>query len=152
MFESLVFLVHLLSTLFMVGVIWFVQLVHYPLFALVGEQSFVAYERAHCARTGVVVIPAMLLELSSAIALVFLLTSAQQVLLVVNLCLLALIWASTFFLQVPAHNRLSHSFDVSAHQRLLLTNWVRTFLWSARMVLLTVLASDFYTPDFTVAD
>ncbi|MEY4607349.1 MAG: hypothetical protein RLY45_2109, partial [Actinomycetota bacterium] len=38
---------HLVATMFMVGLIWFVQVVHYPLMAAVGEQQFVAYEDRH---------------------------------------------------------------------------------------------------------
>jgi hypothetical protein len=39
--------VHLAATAAMVGLIWFVQVVHYPLFASVGADEFVAYENAH---------------------------------------------------------------------------------------------------------
>lgn len=38
-----VFLVHLFSTLFMTGVIWFAQAVHYPLLGRVGGEAFVEY-------------------------------------------------------------------------------------------------------------
>ena len=40
--ETLILLGHLAATLFMVGVIWFVQVVHYPLFAKVGATAFAA--------------------------------------------------------------------------------------------------------------
>lgn len=43
--------VHVAATWFMVGLIWFVQLVHYPLFARVGRGGFAAYEGAHSWRT-----------------------------------------------------------------------------------------------------
>ena len=61
-----VFLVHLLSTRFMTGVIWFAQAVHYPLLGRVGKEAFAAYEKENTRRTGWVAIPAMTAELTTA--------------------------------------------------------------------------------------
>jgi len=36
----------------MVGLIWAIQSVHYPLFALVGDADFVGHENEHNARMG----------------------------------------------------------------------------------------------------
>ena len=65
----LLYLLHLASTLFMVGVIWFVQVVHYPLFAKIGTMEFPGYEQTHTSldRTGGRV--PMLLELFTALLL-----------------------------------------------------------------------------------
>ena len=60
---------HALVTIMMAGVIWFVQIVHYPLMADVGAEAFVAYERKHVARTGRIVGPLMLVEEATAILL-----------------------------------------------------------------------------------
>jgi hypothetical protein len=57
---KLVLLAHLAVTLFMLGVIWFVQVVHYPLFAKVGQEGFTLYSKAHSHLTGYVVGPPML--------------------------------------------------------------------------------------------
>ena len=46
------------------------------------------------------------------------------------------IWASTFFIQVPVHNRLCVAFDADLHGRLVQSNWIRTVLWSVRSVLM----------------
>ena len=43
------------ATLFMTGVIWIVQSVHYPLFALVGRDGFSEYAREHRRRITVIV-------------------------------------------------------------------------------------------------
>ncbi|MDP9439422.1 MAG: hypothetical protein M3P49_11875, partial [Actinomycetota bacterium] len=67
---QLVLLVHVGATLFMVGLIWFVQIVHYPLFASVGRGGFAEYSRAHSRLTGLVVGPPMLIEAGTAVALV----------------------------------------------------------------------------------
>jgi hypothetical protein len=126
-----VLLVQLASTLFMVGLIWFVQIVHYPLFAAVPASASAAYERAHTERTTWVVIVPMLIELGSAVWLAALF-GEDRALRYVGVGLVGLVWASTFFLQVPMHERLSFGFDPSAHLRLVLTNWIRTTAWTAR--------------------
>jgi hypothetical protein len=130
--------VQLASTLFMVGLIWFVQIVHYPLFAAVPESASAAYERAHTERTTWVVIVPMLIELGSAVWLAAL-PGEDRALRYVGVGLVGLVWASTFFLQVPMHERLSSGFDASAHARLVLTNWIRTVAWTARGALVLYL-------------
>ena len=60
---------HVAATGVMVGVIWFCQLVHYPLLALVSDKSWGAYEIAHCNRITAIVGPAMGVELVAAVAL-----------------------------------------------------------------------------------
>ena len=60
--STAVFLAQLLATGVMIGVIWVVQLVHYPLFASVGANEFVAYHREHVRLITFIVGPAMLID------------------------------------------------------------------------------------------
>lgn len=138
--ESLVtttLLVHTASTCAMMGLIWFVQVVHYPLMGKVGSAGYEQYQDAHMKRTTWVVAPLMLTEMSSAFALLFVL--GVSVWTITGLIMLVLIWVSTAALQVPAHNRMLKGFDPDAHRRLVGTNWLRTVLWSVRAVLACVL-------------
>ncbi len=140
-------LVHAAATWFMTGLIWFVQIVHYPLMAGVGTDRWRDYERAHQRRTTFVVAPVMLIELSLAAALaaaptlwptLFPQSSPARIsgsLAWSGLALLGLAWLSTFALQVPAHRALESSWTTTLHARLVRTNWVRTAAWSARGVL-----------------
>lgn len=57
-----VFPIHLATTLVMVGIIWFVQLIHYPLFGRVDAKEFPAYSQAHSRLTGLVAGPQTLAE------------------------------------------------------------------------------------------
>jgi hypothetical protein len=124
---------HVVATTAMVGLIWFVQIVHYPLFAAVGTDDFVAYEHAHTARTAWVVGPVMAVEGLAALAIV---ATADEdlglVLPLAGLALLAVVQASTVLLQVPAHRALSERADPATMHRLVATNWIRTVGWSAR--------------------
>jgi len=136
-----VLLIHIAATLFMTGLIWFVQVNHYPLFASVGQEGFAAYERLHQRRTTWVVAPVMLAELVSGLAL--LLRPPAGVppgVVVAGAVLLALIWLSTAALQVPQHRRLERGFDVAAHHALCRTNWIRTAAWTVRCLLVLWMA------------
>jgi hypothetical protein len=104
--------------------------------ALVGRDGYPAYQAAHARRTTRVVAPPMLLELGTGVWLTlrpspFFPGSAAWM----GLALLAVVWASTFFLQVPEHGRLEHGFDPAAHRRLVRVNWVRTVAWTLRGIL-----------------
>ena len=129
-------LIHTVSTLFMTGLIWFVQVVHYPLKSSVGEDAFIDYQRLHMSKTGWVVGPPMLLEAFSALWLTLRPPSPLDGFTpIVGLCLLVFIWFSTAVFSVPAHNRLLLGFDHDSHRRLVKTNWLRTLGWSLRGLL-----------------
>jgi hypothetical protein len=48
------------ATIFMAGVLWTMQLLNYPLLALVGSNAFPRYEAAHNRRFALVVVPGVL--------------------------------------------------------------------------------------------
>jgi hypothetical protein len=137
----LLLLTHAAATLFMVGVIWFVQVVHYPLFDRVGTSDFSAYSTRHTTVTGLVVGPPMILEAVTAVALVVWTPPGISVSLVwMGLLLVAGIWLSTALLQAPRHTTLGRGFDPAAHRFLVTSNWLRTVLWSLRgLVVLCIL-------------
>jgi hypothetical protein len=119
----------------MCGLIWCVQMVHYALFDGVGVDGFVAYERRHQRAISWIVEPFMGIEGISALAVATLLRDAVGTSLVAtSLALLAVIHASTVWLQVPAHGRLASGYDPSVIVRLVRTNWIRTVGWTARTV------------------
>lgn len=133
---QLLLLLQLGATLYMVGLVWFVQRVHYPLLARVGAGQFRAYEAAHLARTGPVVGPAMLLELGAVIGgVVWRPSGIPEAAPWLGVGLLGAIWLSTFLLQAPRHRQLAAGFDAASHRRLVAGNWIRTAAWSLRGLL-----------------
>lgn len=123
-------IVHAASTWFMVGLIWFVQVVHYPLMAQVGEQRWSFHQAQHMRLTTFIVAPMMLIEVATAMLLLF--DADIHLLAAIGAALLLVVWVSTFAIQVPAHARLRSSFDPRSHRRLVATNWIRTVAWSLR--------------------
>lgn len=114
-------------TLALVGLIWFVQIVHYPLFNSVKNSP--SYYLRHQFKTSCLVIPLMCLELISAAALLFMIPSWLTIL---GAILLVIIWLSTFLLQVPCHMKLKTHYEKPLVDRLVFSNWIRTIFWSVR--------------------
>lgn len=128
-----VFLVQLAATWAMVGVIWMVQLVQYPLFAHAGASDFARFHAGHSVRITWVVAPLMALELATAAWLVVARPAwIPAVEAQAGLALAVGTWASTGLVQVPQHARLACGFDGGVHRRLVAGNWLRTLLWSLR--------------------
>ena len=139
-------LIHIAATLTMLGIIWVIQIVHYPLFAQVGEEHFQAYEQAHTRLITFVVFPPMVIELVTGIMLVLNRPiGVSGWVPIAGLLLVILIWLSTAFLQVPMHNILSSGFDAEAHRRLVQTNWIRTVCWTIRSFLVVWMVWDLGT-------
>jgi len=133
------FLLDLAATLYMWGVIWTVQLVHYPLFARVGAQNWEDYHTFHTRLMTLVVLPAMVTELGTSGLLALTRPSwLAPSLLWAGFALAALTWAVTFFVSVPLHDTLSRGFDAAVITRLVSTNWFRTALWTGHAVVLLV--------------
>lgn len=128
---------NLSATLFMTGLIWFVQIVHYPLFGGVGEERFASYGRRHSVLTGFVVGPPMLVEALTGAALVLVRPKGMPGwAAAAGFGLILAIWLSTALLQIPSHGELSLGFRAETHRALVRTNWIRTFAWSLRSLLM----------------
>jgi hypothetical protein len=129
-----------LSASAMAGILWYVQVVHYPLFAEVGEEMWFAYHADHERRTGWVVAPLMIVELGTAAGIVVL--GGHGALAIAGLALAATTWLLTFSLAVPLHRRLNTAREPVTLQRLVNINWLRTAVWTAHgVVALALLAS-----------
>ncbi len=131
--DASLLLLHAAATCALVGLIWTIQIVHYPLLDGVGADDFDAYHRRHTTAITWVVGPLMLTELGAA---VLLLSAAPAgvapALLWSGLALVALLWAITAFVSVPLHQRLGSGFEAAVHRRLVQTNWFRTAGWTVR--------------------
>ncbi len=122
--------VHAAATWALVGLIWTVQLVHYPLFAQVGADAFRSYHARHTRQITWIVAPLMAVELLTAILL--LVRGAREPWLLASFVPLAFNWLATWRVQIPLHNRLAAGFDADVHRQLVATNWWRTAAWSLR--------------------
>lgn len=123
-------IIHLAITWALVGLIWTIQVVHYPLFKNVGADGFADYQDRHMSRITWVVGPLMLAEVGSAGLLLYL--GERSLLFGISLGALAVIWASTAFWQVPLHHKLMHGYDAAIVDQLVRSNGWRTLCWTVR--------------------
>jgi hypothetical protein len=140
----LLLLVHAFATTALAGLIWTIQVVHYPLFARVGISEFPKFHEDHSFRITVIVGPLMAIEgVCTLLLLGFRPAGVPLYLTWGAAVVLAVVHLGTIGLSVPAHNRLAPGFNALHHQRLVNTNWVRTVGWSTRSVLALVMIAQF---------
>lgn len=126
-------LLNFASTWAMVGLIWLIQVVHYPLFAKVGSDQFQEYSQDHQRLITFVVLPLMFVELGTSLYLLASRpTGISGFLVAIGAVLVIVIWLSTFLIQVPQHGKLLAGFDADVCHQLVRGNWIRTIAWSLR--------------------
>lgn len=139
---DLLIIANVAATVFMAGMIWTVQIVHYPLMAQVGEGSFTTYMADHRSRiTSLLALPWAVEGITSAW-----LVLAPPPGVSVWLALLGLVLAGatvlvTISAAVPTHMLLDEAYDDVALRRLVAVNWIRTTAWSAHAVVALVIAA-----------
>jgi len=134
---SFIFLLNLVLSFIAVGLIWTIQLVHYPSMKFIPKERFVEYHNFHSIRISFLAMPLMLTELGTSLMLFYQnYNNAIQTIFLINLVIVVLIWLSTFLIQVPLHNALSKEKQSEKLSKLIYTNWIRTILWTARSILM----------------
>lgn len=137
---DVVLVLNLVATLVMVGVIWFVQIVHYPLLAVVPVESAAEVAVDHQRRTGWVVMLPMTVEGFTTLGLLkWVPEGVAWWVPWLNGVFLAVALGCTVFLSVPRHARMAAHPDKSVGRELVLTNWPRTIAWSARGLVVTLM-------------
>ena len=126
------YFLHFSSCLGMTGVIWLVQLVHYPSFHFIDKERFKSFENFHARSITFIVFPLMLTELITCFVL-----DLPHPWKLLNICGVLLLWLSTMLLSMPRHQRLSrYGYNHKITRELILTNWPRTIIWTLRSLIL----------------
>lgn len=130
------------ATLFMVGLTWFVQVVHYPLFSEVGTEAFRAYHDLHSIRTTWVVAVPMLVELASSFVLAIDPPDGLGTLALVGAVLAVAIWVVTLAWAAPTHGAIGREGPTEPLlNRLDRASLVRTWLWTAHGVVVLAMVA-----------
>ena len=130
---DLLFKINFISTSVMVGVIWVIQLLHYPSFHFISEKKYIEFQHFHMQRISFIVIPVMLIESASALLLAYFFRSSLTIIL---LALILGIWGITFIFFTKMHQKLTNGYDRTIVDSLVKINWSRTALWSLRLIIL----------------
>ena len=123
-------LINLLNTWFLIGLIWIVQIVHYPSFRFFDEKNFLPAHHFHTQSIVKIVGPTMLSELLLGGFLVY--QTQLQIDYLLPFLALVGIWASTLLFQIPLHAKLGERFEQKDIEKLIATNWIRTILWTLK--------------------
>jgi hypothetical protein len=118
--------------------IWLVQIIIYPGFHHIPSSTFVDYHRWYTLKITALVLPLMIGEIIFLGAWWW--TCTGKTLPYVATLAVAVVWLSTFKLQVPIHKRLQHGKDKTLIRRLVTTNWLRTAGWSLKAGVVTLAA------------
>ena len=139
-FNNIVFMFHFISTSIMVGVIWIIQLVHYPTFLFIDKQKYFNFQKFHMSKVSYIVMPAMTVELFSGIyILLYSENLIENNLFLLAFSFLVLNWVITGLVFVKIHNSLLIEYNMQTILLLVKLNWIRTTLWSLRLIFLTVI-------------
>ena len=122
----------------MVGVIWVIQLVHYPSFHFIDKDIYDSFQKFHMNKISIIVIPVMILELTTGFLL--LIGNSKNILIIVSFGILILIWGITGLFFSDAHGKLISGYNELIVNKLVSMNWIRTALWTFKMILLLYLS------------
>ncbi len=124
--------IYIFCSFYMTGVIWLIQLIHYPTFSQINESQFIAFHLRHSTMMSVLVGPVMLAELLA----VSVLAKNFEVFWLIQGLLTIFLWFLTFFVSVPIHKQLERGQKQHLQVQLIKTNWPRTIIWTAKAALL----------------
>ena len=112
------------------------QFITYPTFLHIDKDKFSEYHRKYVNNISFIVAPVMLIELLTLSLIAYF---SSEFLIIKSLFLLLVIWLTTFFIMIPSHNRISKSFNKKEIKSLINYNWVRTILWSFKLLVIIFL-------------
>ena len=143
--STIILISNLVLSAFLTGLIWVIQVVHYPLFLRIEPDEFRAYEQSHQKRISMIVAPVMIVDIILSLLLVFTnyMENAQAYIIVAFALNLA-VFASTLFIFSPIHQKLGNQYDNALIKKLISLNLMRTAMWTARTILLMVLTIEIF--------
>ena len=126
--------VHAAASMFMVGLIWTIHYVHYPLFAYVGESTYASFQAVHVERIGRLLFVPWLTEGFTLIGILVLAFlgghKTLRVPAVLNSAAMAVVLVISGFWSAPAHGKLADGFDKAVHDELMTVNLIRSLAWT----------------------
>ena len=127
-------IIHAVASIWMTSLIWIIQLVHYPFFNYVDQNKQRLAANFHTSRIFWCVFPAMIIEVFTLFLYLIQKTTVTGLDIIIA-SLLFIIWACTFFIQVPQHQAMATGYAQSLVNNLVKYNWIRTTCWTIKTML-----------------
>jgi len=132
-------LISTVCAIYLTGLIWTIQLVHYPSFNYISNDKQIKFHHFHQKMMGILAGPAMLIELISTTlyCLEFKATKGLDWTMIASMILVTITFFSTFFIQVPIHQKLieNNLTNKALIKKLVQTNWIRTLSWTLKAII-----------------
>ncbi|MDQ8191127.1 hypothetical protein [Roseibacillus persicicus] len=122
---------HAFSVFALFGLIWTIQLVHYPMFKFVEAPHWPRFHRIHSRNITFIVFPLMLVELLTSLQLFLEDNSFSHSM---SLGCAAATWLLTILIFVPLHNQIAIRPVPSKLALLAHLNWLRVVVWTLASV------------------
>lgn len=139
-----VFYFHILLCIAVTAIVWFMQVVHYPLLGYVDADRWEEYREKRRTLTVMITYPLMAFEALTGFTLILLATqSPAYPYLAFSLVLLVGLLIYTFMYLNPQLKKITGPGDADGQKKFIKLHWIRTAGWSLRLLLLifTILAS-----------
>ena len=130
------YFIQIVCNSYLVSLVFMTQFITYPTFLHIDKDKFSEYHRKYVNNISFIVAPVMLIELLTLLLIAYF---SKDFLIIKSLILLLVIWLTTFFIMIPSHNKISKSFNKKEINRLINYNWVRTILWSFKLLVIIFL-------------
>ena len=130
------YLIQIVCNSYLVSLVFMTQFITYPTFLHIDKDKFSEYHRKYVNNISFIVAPVMLVELLTLLLIAYF---SKDFLIIKSLILLLVIWLTTFFIMIPSHNRISKSFNIKEIKSLINYNWIRTILWSFKLLVIIFL-------------
>ncbi len=131
----LTLLFHAFATWLMIGMIFFVQVVYYPLYKRL-KKHLTTFEKKDLIHMGYLVGPTLMIELVSGVVVLFALDKSitYRILAYINVTLLVSVWIVSIIIKCRHRSSKKTLMFLRFHHMLLTSNWIRTTIWGIRGV------------------
>jgi len=147
--ETIFLLFNLTSTLLIAGVLWFVQLVHYPLFNEIPAKNMVNYGYYHIQKISGIINLLFIVDFTTIVFLLLLVNSdLSATLMIINIAIFGFIVILTRITFLPIHQKLSKNPNSFLISKLINLNWIRTLVWSLKVVFMLIIFVEILILDF----
>ena len=130
------YFIQIVCNSYLVSLVFMTQFITYPTFLHIDKDKFSEYHIKYVNNISFIVAPVMLIELLTLLLIAYF---SKDFLIIKSLILLLVIWLTTFFIMIPSHNRISKSFNIKEIKSLINYNWIRTILWSFKLLVIIFL-------------
>jgi hypothetical protein len=127
-----------INTSILVGLIWTIQLVHYPSFNFIDPENYKNFQVFHMNAITPLVGPLMGLEMILFLLAINYKLYPKKLSMIVIFLLILSVWLTTALVSVPFHNTLLNGKDLDAISKLVTTNWIRTLAWTLKLILMSI--------------